>query len=363
MLTGGIEVKPRRLAAAETASSCFFRTAAPEGERKALLQITERCNLHCAHCFVSSTSDGADMDVAAIRELVIPRLASARVRRLTLTGGEPFVHPELLEIVRLAREAEMSVGICTNATCISDEQIEALVELGDVHVNVSLDGFRAESHGRFRGDPESFQVTVATTRRLAEAKLLQGFLSTPNALTGPDDYLDLASFAAAVDANYLLMNPLSAFGRGVKSRRRLAAPSQVMDVILAALRQAAAESDVEIVPIRFPNSERPLSGCIAGDIIYVFAHGEVAVCPYLVFAARSPQSVHRDSEFLVGNILEGAIAEQLDGYRFHERYTVGTNPTCGACELRAGCGKGCPAAVVAAGGRIGDRDAEVCPVP
>jgi radical SAM protein with 4Fe4S-binding SPASM domain len=52
----------------------------------------------------------------------------------------------------------------------------------------------------------------------------------------------------------------------------------------------------------------------------------------------------------------------LDDYRFHDRYQVGENATCGPCSMNSGCGKGCPAAVVAAGGRIGDVDAEQCPV-
>ena len=40
---------------------------------------------------------------------------------------------------------------------ITDEHIAALVQMGDVHVNVSLDGFAAESHGKFRGDRASGQ--------------------------------------------------------------------------------------------------------------------------------------------------------------------------------------------------------------
>ncbi|MDQ2706835.1 MAG: hypothetical protein M3Z25_04035 [Actinomycetota bacterium] len=87
------------------------------------------------------------------------------------------------------------------------------------------------------------------------------------------------------------------------------------------------------------------------------------VCPYLVFAARTPASQHADAEFIVGNIFTDAdIAQRLDDYRFHDRYQVGANATCGSCSMNSGCGKGCPAAVVAAGGRVGDVDAEQCPV-
>jgi radical SAM protein with 4Fe4S-binding SPASM domain len=351
----------RKLVGGAQANTCYFRTAAGGDGRKALLQITERCNLHCAHCFVSATRHGADLSLEVIRDRVLPRLVDARVRRLTLTGGEPFVHPQILEICSAAVDAGLSVGLCTNATCVSDEQIARLAELPGVHVNVSFDGFRAESHGRFRGNPASFDVTVRTTRRIADAGLLQGLLSTPNALTKVEDYRQLCAFATAVGADYVLMNPLSAFGRGVRSQRRLAADEQTMNAILQAARDEAGQ-DVEIVPIRFPNTEgAALAPCIAGDIIYVFTDGAVAVCPYLVFAARSPASRHADTEFLVANILDEDIAQALDRYT-PDQLAIGADPICGSCALSSGCGRGCPAAAVAAGGVLGTRDRELCPI-
>ncbi|WP_372504070.1 radical SAM protein [Actinomadura rupiterrae] len=93
------------------ASSCFFRTSVGDGERKALVQITERCNLHCAHCFVSSTRTGVDISLDAFAEVVLPRLREAGVERITVTGGEPFVHPDLVAICRAVNDVGISVGI------------------------------------------------------------------------------------------------------------------------------------------------------------------------------------------------------------------------------------------------------------
>jgi radical SAM protein with 4Fe4S-binding SPASM domain len=302
------------------------------------------------------------MAPADVRGMVIPRLLSARVERLTLTGGEPFVHPGLLEICTDAVNARLSVGICTNGTGVTDDLIAELAKLGNVHVNVSFDGFRPESHGRFRGNVHSFSATSSAAQRLGAAGLLQGLLSTPNALTSVDEYVALTKFARQSGADYLLMNPLSAFGRGVRSKGSLAADDDTMAAIRSAT-EAAAEGELELVPIRFPNDAAPLGSCIAGEIVYIFADGAVAVCPYLVFAARTPQSRYADSEFIVGNILREDIADALDDYRFHERYKVGANNTCGSCQLTNHCGKGCPAAVIASGGWIGDRDTECCPLP
>lgn len=351
----------RNIASSTQTASCYFRTSVAHPYRKALIQITERCNLKCAHCFVSAGPYGDTMPLDVIRDTVVPRLAAARVTRVTLTGGEPFVHPDLLDVVDAFRSSGMSVGVCTNATLATDEQIAALAERS-VHMNVSLDGFAASSHGKFRGDRESFYTTVETVKKFAAAGVLQGLLCTPNSLAEDEEYAQLCAFAKEQGARYVLMNPLSSMGRGVRSQRKLASPDEHMRHVYE--MTAPFDGDgLDMVHIRFPNDDKPLAGCEAGTIIYVFTPGEVTVCPYLVFAARTPQSQHTDTEFIVGNIYSDPdIADRLDAYKFHDRYKLGDNSTCGSCAMSDGCGKGCPAAVVSAGERIGAVDAEVCPV-
>lgn len=343
------------------ASSCYFRTSVEGDGRKALIQITERCNLHCAHCFVSSGDWGEHMSRQDVADKVLPRLVRARVERVTLTGGEPFAHPELLAICDAVLALGLPLGVCTNATLASDKQIAHLARSGAVHVNVSFDGFRPESHGKFRGSVASFATTLETTRKFAAAGLLQGLLSTPNMLTEPGEFAALCEFAVEVGAKYVLMNPLSAFGRGVKSQGKLAASAARMRAIRD-LTESFRSRGIDVVHIRFPNDDKPLAGCDAGKLIYVFADGLTAVCPYLVFAARTPQSAYPDSDFLVGNILAGEIAGALDRYDLAGRLAMGGNDTCRACAMGGMCGKGCPAALISCGQRIGEVDSEQCPV-
>ena len=120
---------------------------------------------------------------------VIPGLAACRVDRVTLTGGEPTIHPRFLNVVRAFRRAGMGVGVCTNATTLTDREITELAEIGGVHCNVSLDGFRPESHGRFRGDRESFCQQC----NLAEAASLV-FGGKPLALPAPPCYIAFARY-------------------------------------------------------------------------------------------------------------------------------------------------------------------------
>ncbi len=342
------------------AASCYFRTSVDHPHCKALIQVCEPCNEKCAHCFVSATKRGEYMPLRGICQRLIPQLAEARVNRVTITGGEPFMHADLIPIVAAFRDAGMGVGVCTNATMVTDEQITALAEL-DTHMNVSLDGFSPESHGRFRGRPEGFDETVETVKRFARAGILQGLLCTPNNLAEDQEYAALCAFARDQGAKYVLMNPLGEMGRGANSSRKLRRPDDHMRHIRDLTMPFA--DDLDLVHIRFPNEGKPLAGCEANTIIYVFTRGEVAVCPYLVFTARTKVSQHPDTDFIVANMwTDDDVAAQLDAYKFHERWKVGDNPTCGSCALSPSCGKGCPAAVVAAGHRIGAVDSELCPV-
>lgn len=347
------------------AHACYFRSRAEPGRRKALLQITERCDLRCAHCFVSATRSGSDMTLDQLRGEAVGRLQAARVANVTITGGEPLVHPQLVEVLELFVEADFDVTVCTNGVSLTESHVRAMKELGRVKVNVSLDGFSIQSHGRFRGSRDSFHATVGNARQLADAGLLKGVLSTPNALVQPGEYRQLYAFARELGAEYLLMNPLSRFGRGVRAQSSLGADAETMAQIQSEiLDEQGLGEDPEAVFIRFPHeSRRPLTECIAGEIFYVFVNGDTTICPYLVFAARTPHSQHRPEEFIVGNLFRDAdFSDRLDNDDFHERYVRGSNSTCGSCSHQSSCGNGCPAAVIGNGGRLGDLDADVCPV-
>lgn len=301
------------------------------------------------------------MSLESIEHTLIPRLLECGVVSVTLTGGEPFAHPEVMPIIVALRRAGVRVSVCTNGTYLEEDWLGTMQSLGSVYVNVSLDGFQAESHGVFRGEKQSFEVTRTNIERLGRARLLKGLLVTPNALAANDEYVSLCEFAIALGAEYVLMNPLSNYGRGVKSQRLLASSDLAMNRIRSAVQPL--EKHLDIAFIRFPNDLLPLSGCEAGNIIYIFADGALTVCPYLVFAAQTPQSLHDPQEFIVGNIFDDSdIAVRLRQFSLAERYDLGSNSLCGACHHESSCQKGCPAAVISSGQRIEGVDTEVCPV-
>ena len=135
------------------------------------------CNLECTHCFVSS-GPGNHRHALMSRDLVAQRVAegvSLGVKEFYFTGGEPFVHPAMIEIVADTL-AHGPVTVLTNGTLFTVPRVAALRRLGaaprySLEIRVSLDGWRASDHDRLRG-AGSFERALEGIRRLATAGLL-----------------------------------------------------------------------------------------------------------------------------------------------------------------------------------------------
>jgi uncharacterized radical SAM superfamily Fe-S cluster-containing enzyme len=142
-----------------------------------LLDITESCNLNCPTCFAASgTGIGRfarlphilrSLDTAIARE-------GGRVDVLMLSGGEPTVHPEVLEIIRAATERNVTrVILNTNGIRIArdDRFLAALAALrGRVEVYLQFDGFELESHLYHRGE-DLRAMKAAAIERLTAAHI------------------------------------------------------------------------------------------------------------------------------------------------------------------------------------------------
>lgn len=305
----------------DTAANCFFRSALKPPDLKVMLQITTRCNMRCKHCFLSATGAGVDMSYSLIKSDIIKKLTESKVKKVTLTGGEPLLHPDLLSIVTALNDADIQICICTNASLITEELLKHLKDL-NVHFNVSLDGIGVGSHGLFReiSNPSSFTNLLDNIQMIGHHGMLNGILTTPNRFTKAEEYTAICDFAIQSGARYLLLNPLSPFGRGKDAANLTLSPNEMNEIrnqLNAHLSTLPCNDQFRIVYIRFPNSDgKEPAPCAAGSIPYIFTNGDIAICPYMVFAADNPDNSYSSSDFIVGNIFEdGSIAEKIQLYQ------------------------------------------------
>jgi radical SAM protein with 4Fe4S-binding SPASM domain len=108
------------------------------------LQITERCNLRCAHCYIDS---GSHELPAEIVEKVLQEFESLQGLRVLITGGEPLLHSRFGEINKMLTRFSLRKVLFTNGTLLNGK---ILGGLNVDEVQISIDGLEA-AHDSLRG--------------------------------------------------------------------------------------------------------------------------------------------------------------------------------------------------------------------
>jgi len=133
-------------------------------------ELSSRCNERCIHCYIPNEKKNAgfDMPTAKVKDL-INQLAAMGGIHVTLSGGEAFMHKDLIEIARYAREKDMKVTILSNLIALKDEQIQELHDLNISLIQVSLYSMNPKIHDFITTVRGSFAKTKAAIEKLVAA--------------------------------------------------------------------------------------------------------------------------------------------------------------------------------------------------
>ena len=132
-----------------------------------------RCNIACRHCFIScgpKDTRHAFMTVEQVRAALDEALVQG-VREYYMTGGEPFMHEDLHEMVAMTLE-QGPLTILTNGILIDDAEAEWVAEMArrsqySFDLRVSLDGSTAEQNDPVRGKGTFAKITAGIERLAA----------------------------------------------------------------------------------------------------------------------------------------------------------------------------------------------------
>jgi SynChlorMet cassette radical SAM/SPASM protein ScmF len=313
------------------------------------LYPTGDCNQRCRHCWVDATHVTRSRGEAPLRAGELRRaLAPARdlgLGRAKITGGEPFVRRDTLEIVEGLRADGLEVEIETNGTLIDEPLAAALGRVGLQRVSVSLDGATAATHDAHRGQPGAFARTLRAIGLLrAHGVPVEVLFTLTRASEGELDAL--LDRCATLDVQAFKVNLLTPLGRG----RELHDRGEAVPIgrILALAHHLEDERGPELpyevatsVPVAFTNRERLREGsghrCHILNILGVLGDGRLSLCgvgylvPELILGdlRREPiDRVWRESPLL--RDLRDRLQARLEG-------------VCGRCVLRAACLGACRA--------------------
>jgi radical SAM protein with 4Fe4S-binding SPASM domain len=136
--------------------------------------LTQRCNLECAHCYMSAHA-GADtrgeLDTGECRR-VIDEIARVNPNVfLILTGGEPLLRRDIFEVAGYASAKGFTTVLGTNGVLLREREARRMREHGVLGASISLDSTERVKHDAFRRLPGAWDGAVRATRVLTDAGL------------------------------------------------------------------------------------------------------------------------------------------------------------------------------------------------
>ena len=139
------------------------------GPRRLSVELANICNLHCSYCFRSDenlySSHAEFFPLDLLRRVIDEAREAANVTRISFTGGEPTLHPEFAETLRIIGDAGATVSFVTNGWHF-ERVWPAIQENRSAvsHVAFSLDGVTRDDHDRWRGNGSFDRLVRAFTR-------------------------------------------------------------------------------------------------------------------------------------------------------------------------------------------------------
>jgi AdoMet-dependent heme synthase len=323
--------------------------------------LTKRCNLRCAHCYLSAGErDAGSMDELTTEECFRAVDGMVRVNPasiLVLTGGEPLLRRDLPEIARYATQKGMMVVVGTNGTLLTDARIRLLQEAGVMGVSISVDSLDAGRHDTFRLLPGALEGALNGI----EACLRNGLPFQVHTTVSRMNYAEIPAimdFAYGKKARVFNLFFLVCTGRGEEMSD--ITPEQyehVLGYLVDAqerypgmfVRSRCAPHFKRIAYEKNPDS--PITkaqgyeagGCLAGThYARITPEGDLTPCPFMPIA--------------VGNLrMEGFDRLWEAAPAFEDLRRPALKGKCGECEYAELCG-GCRARPFASHGDYLDED-------
>ena len=161
-------------------------------------ELSSRCNERCIHCYIPNEKKdrGSDMPLPEVKS-IIDEFAEMGGLHVTLSGGEAFLHKDLLEICRYCREKDLKISILSNLISLKEEHIATLKEVNLSIIQTSLYSMDESIHDMITTVKGSFRKTKNAIERLVAADIPVQ-ISCPVMKANRKGYKDVLEYAKSL---------------------------------------------------------------------------------------------------------------------------------------------------------------------
>jgi len=313
-----------------------------EGLKIVALTFTNQCNLQCTYCGHKVGEKYREEMSTSFFIDVLRQASSMGADYVNITGGEIFCRKDCFELIEGAIEMGYSVGIESNGTLISEENIKQLSKYGDkIRVSISLDGMTSEVHDATRGSG-NFDRTISTIRLLSEYKVSARVITVLNK-SNLEQIPELVRYIVEdLGLGFRLLPNIMEYGKGVYACNTLGVSyheaRKLLDEFYFDFLRAknseklSIELNIALVPIdiEFHNN------CRWGTaMIGVNPYGQASFC----------HVSGSDNNFILGDLKQDSLKEIWENNgllkKFRDMSSDDLKGICGNCVARDLCKGGC----------------------
>lgn len=252
-------------------------------------ELTSSCNLKCLHCRASAESE-RDPDELTLKECeaIIDSISEFSSPTIILTGGEPLLRHDLMDLIEYGKRKKLRMVLATNGTLVTDEVTRSLKALGIKRVSLSIDGKDRESHERIRGVLGSFDYVISAARIFKDHGIPFQINTTITSLNSAEieSIYELSKSLGACAWHPFLLVPVGR-GKDIYSDMDPKEYDKVLYRIYGLQKRGEIEIKVTCGPqyyrIMKENGDEVLSsGCLAGKaFMFISSKGFAKPCGYL----------------------------------------------------------------------------------
>jgi radical SAM protein with 4Fe4S-binding SPASM domain len=305
-------------------------------------ELTLNCNLRCKHCYIDAgKSQGDEISIPIIRrtldDLVDIHGSDMRAKRIVLTGGEPFIRKDIIDVVNMIKERGFRTLINSNGLLITENHLNQLRDYKGLQICVSLDGTK-ESHERIRGIG-TYELTLRQIRKISG----EGIGTAINMLCHQGNYTELSKVIDdTIDIDLQGVNPVPVVSMGRANDYDIE-PVPEKDLFREILQlqknPAYSQRMTRISLLNFMgalacNVKSHYCGTGTRGTFFISYKGDVYPCPNM-----------RDDLFRLGNVNTEPLKKIIEGNPVIEslgRLNVDDmNDQCPKCDVKYFCGGYC----------------------
>jgi pyrroloquinoline quinone biosynthesis protein E len=247
-----------------------------------IAELTHRCPLHCVYCSNPLELQARSTELSTEDwSRVFHEAAALGVLQADFTGGEPLTRPDILDLIRSARAAGLYVNLITSGLPLDESRLEALVQAGLDHFQLSFQGAREEAANEISGTKAHAQKlrVLEWLKRHRVAVTLNFVIHRRNI----DQLEEMLSLAETSSASRVEFANVQYYGWAFANRDSLLPArvqlAQSIDFLKKAQERLAGKIKVEyVVPDYYAKYPKPCMGGWARKLMLITPSGDALPC-------------------------------------------------------------------------------------